>query len=183
MFSGRAHVGYSKACADKVTLGVLSGAGQQLLLLELLLEVIEALAHGIALGASVVPKRVLLAVTVGARQVLVLLLEDLVHVDLLHRLARHAERVGEGSHFGAQGQDGLWAVDSPLVALRLALILVTKPALASAEPVSARLLEGKAVLGLVAKGVRRLLGSGEPVGLRKGELLLRHRVVHYRTLA
>ena len=71
-----------------------------LLTIELHVEVAQLLSHRVVHGATDRSKAVLLAISVGAGQIVILLLQDLVDMNFLHGGAGHTEGVGERSTLG-----------------------------------------------------------------------------------
>ena len=172
----RSMVGGRKAFTHHVCSVVRAGTRLSLLTLKLLIEVAEFLSHRIVHGASSSSKAVFLAIPVRARKVIVLLLENLVDVQLLHRGARDTEGVRERSSLRLL-VDSWLRVDLSNATLVLLKLLVAKAVLSFSETNTCALLRAEVLFDLVAKGISVWFGRGEARSLTKGKLLLRGRII------
>ena len=148
----RSMVGGRKAFTHHVCSVVRAGTRLSLLTLKLLIEVAEFLSHRIVHGASSCSKAVFLAIPVRARKVIILLLENLVDVQLLHRRARDTEGVRERSSLRLL-VDSWLRVDLSNATLVLLKLLVAKAILSFSKTNTCALLGAEVLFDLVAKRI------------------------------
>ena len=164
--------GADEAVANHVIGIVGAGTGLRHLAFQIHLEMTQLFAHCVVGCASSRAEALLVGVTVRAREVLLLLFEDLVDVELLHGGAGHAEGVGVGAPLRLR-VNLLVCRNIADATLVLLVLLVTEAVLPDSEPEAVSLLGAEFFRDLIAEGVRRELGRREARCLAEGKLLLR----------
>ena len=168
------HLGGGRLLARHVHRGeVLAGPGQLLLFIEVLHEQVVLGPHGVTRGRLLSTKSEPwgLLVIGGAWLALLLLLEDLVHVELLHRVARDSEAVLLGL---GEAVSLVVDVTRPVDFLGAPIARPIEAFLAGVESLSSvgALLLAELAFQLVAKSLGVALGHDKALTLAEGELLL-----------
>jgi len=171
--------GSNQTATNHISGVVIARAGLCALTIELHIKMTKLFTHSVVCGACSVAEAVFVGVTVGARQVLFFLFQDLLNVKFLHCRARNAEGVRERPILGLS-VNFLSVLDLALTFLVLLVLLIAEAVLSNQEA-RVFLILTKLLFMLIAEGVSVLLRTGETICFTKGKLLFGDRAVTQRS--
>ena len=173
-----AHDRTVNALANEVILDVRTRSRALPLSRKLHIEVVQMLSHGVTCALRVLSEAVLHSIAIGARKVLLLLLENLVNEGFLHRTSGDTKWVARGSNFSLSINLG-GVSDFSNTPLLLFYLFVTESIFFDSEAGANRLCPAEVAWNFVMNRISVLLGLSETRSLGEGELLLRGRVIDY----